>query len=420
MKYAEVKNKNYCATVVRVKKTVPLANCDNIVGFPCFGYQAIVSKDTKEGDIGILFPAEVQLSDSFVRANNLYRHNAKNADIEQKGYIEDNRRVRAVKFRGNRSDALFLPLTSLQYLGLPLSALKEGDEFDTLEGEEICRKYVIETRHGNNITSSTISKRVDVKFIPEHIDSANYFKYKDQLNKDVEVIVTQKLHGTSIRIANTIVKRNTSLLEKILRFFRVKIQETEFDYVFGSKKVIKDVNNSDQNHYYDVDIWTMEGKKLEGTLPENYIVYGELVGWTPMKAPIQKDYTYMLPEGQCELYVYRIAIINGQGILIDLSWDQVKEFCQQHGLKAVKELWRGKLRDFTVEAFLDKQFSEIYTDVVPLDAGIVDEGVCIRIDKLTPYILKAKSPLFLEHESKQLDSGEIDLETEGSEVACMS
>jgi hypothetical protein len=63
------------------------------------GLQALVSKDYKEGDLYVIFPAEVQLSHEFCSNNNLYRHSELNANPEAKGYIEDNRRVKAVKLR---------------------------------------------------------------------------------------------------------------------------------------------------------------------------------------------------------------------------------------------------------------------------------------------------------------------------------
>jgi hypothetical protein len=46
--------------------------------------------------------------------------------------------------------------------------------------------------------------------------------------------------------------------------------------------------------------------------------------------------------------------------------------------------------------------------------GLVDEGVCVRWDGLQPLILKAKSPVFLGHETKLLDRGETNLEDVGS------
>lgn len=419
MRFEKPENENYCATVVKLKALVPLENSDNIVGTPIFGFQAIVSKNHQVGDIGIVFPVETQLSEEFCRENNLFRHNDLNKDKEQKGYLEDNRRVKAVKFRGNVSNALFMPLESLSYLGIKIADLKEGDEFDKIEGHEICKKYVVRlagSRQNHQPKPKTF-KRVDTKYIPEHFDNDNFFKFRDQLKPEQEIVVTQKLHGTSIRIAHTIVLRKLNLFEHVLKFLGVHIQETEMDYVFGSRRVIKDVNNPYQADFYDVDIWTQEGKKLEGVLPENFIVYGELIGWTPTNAPIQVDYTYHLPQGVCELFVYRIAFVNKEGIVVDLAWEHLKEFCSSHGLKYVPEIYRGTLKDFDVSKYLDKKLNDEFRNALPVGEKLVDEGVCIRVDKMTPYILKAKSPIFLEHESKMLDKGEIDLETEGSENA---
>ena len=116
MKLIPPANPNYAATVIRVKNLVPLANCDNVVGLPLMGMQAIVGKDTKVDDLGILFPTEVQLSEEYLRFNNLYRHTELNADPNAKaGYFEYNGRVKSMKFRGHRSDAFFMPLESLLF-----------------------------------------------------------------------------------------------------------------------------------------------------------------------------------------------------------------------------------------------------------------------------------------------------------------
>lgn len=415
MKFEKPVNENYCATVVKIKKLVPLENCDNVVGTPIFGYQAIVSKDHKIGDIGIFFPAEVQLSEDFCKNNNLFRHSELNKDKKEVGYIEDNRRVKAIKFRGNVSNGLFMPLTALKYLRIDLEELNEGNEFDKIDDKEICKKYQIQVfEYHNHQHQPKKERRVNTIHIPEHFDSEMYFRNSDTIKQNEEIIVTQKLHGTSIRIANTIVKRKKTILDRVAGLLGANIQEFEHDYIFGSRKAIKDPENKDQQDFYDVDIWTEEGEKLRGILPENYIIYGELIGWTRTGKAIQKDYTYRLPEGTCELYVYRIAIVNMQGIVTDLSWDQVVEFCKKNGLKPVPELWRGKHKNFKPEKYLDIAFNPKYKNCVPTEKGFVDEGVCIRVDKITPYILKAKSPMFLEHESKMLDTGEIDLESQAS------
>ena len=213
-----------------------------------------------------------------------------------------------------------------------------------------------------------------------------------------------------------------------MKFPKIKIPRYEYDVVYGSRKVIKDPNNPNQNHYYDNDIWTEYGKKIAELIPEGYIVYGELVGWTPDGAPLQKNYTYHLHKGECELFVYRVSFINKQGVLADLSWDGVRNFCAARGLNWVPELFRysgntyepwcpGKF-EWQVDSLMDNRYTDLHARTpavdVPLtlsDKKSVDEGVCIRQEGVVPTILKAKSPKFLEHETKLLDKDEVDMES---------
>jgi hypothetical protein len=415
MKFEVPKNANYAATVVKITNIIPLEGCDNIIATTILGYQAIIGKDIKKGSLGIMFPAETQLSPEFVKENNLFRHPELNKNSKEKGYIEDSRRVKAVKFRGHRSDCLFIELKSLKWTGIKIKDLKEDDTFDFINDKEICRKYVLYESNGPGKQLNQIRKfkRVDEKYIPQHIDCDQYLRVANKIPDNAYFIVTQKLHGTSIRIANTIVKRKLNIFERLLKKVGVKIQQTEMDYVFGSRKVIKDVNNPDQKHFYDVDIWTTEGKKLEGLIPEQFIVYGELIGYTPTGGAIQTDYTYDLTTNLSSLYIYRVAFVNETGFVVDLSFDQMVEFCKQRGLKYVPVLWRGYKKDFKVEEFIDKRFYDGgNTTCVKLShPTLPDEGICMRIDGMTPYITKTKSPTFLQHETKLLDKGVIDMES---------
>jgi len=421
MKIDKPINQNYCATVVKIANIVPLENCDNVVATTIFGLQAIVGKDTKIGDIGIVFPAETQLSEDFCKNNNLYRHAEKNKDTTQQGYIEDNRRIKAVKFRGNVSNCLFSSLDSLLWTKIKLDSLVEGDSFDFLNGKGICKKFVIKIHEprANHQHVPKFFQRVEPKYMPEHFDTENYFKNVGTLNPETDIIVSQKIHGTSIRIGNTQVLRKLNLFEKGLKKLGVKIQEREFDYVYASRKVVKDINSPYAQGFYDTDIWTEEGSKLKGLIPENYIIYAELVGWTSGGGQIQEDYNYGIEKGKAELYVYRVAIINNQGISQDLCWDHMIEFCKSVGLKTVCEVWRGKLKDFKVDDFINKRFfEEGYRNCLSLgdNKDLVDEGVVVRVDRRTPYCLKAKSPIFLEHETRILDKGVEDLESSQTEV----
>jgi hypothetical protein len=419
MKLQKPENENYAATVVALQSIVPLEGSDNIVGTPLFGFQAIVGKDSQPGDLGIVFPAESQLSVEYAKENNLFRHGDLNRDESAKGYLEDNRRVKAMKFRGHRSDCLFMPITSLSYIkGLKLEELKEGDTFDKLGDHNICNKYVVKRTRNEARLEKNKEKfiRVDKKFMPEHYDSDQYYRNSDVIPPERLITVTQKLHGTSIRVGHTVVRNRLGVRARLAKLIGVKVQEHSMDYVFGSRKVIKDVNNPNQNHFYSTDIWTEEGAKLTGKIPENFLLFGELIGWTPEGNPIQKNYTYQVPEKTCDLYIYRVAFINAQGFVCDLAWDQVKEFCRDRDIRTVPELWRGPHKEFVVEDFIDTKYHEQgYPGAVPLDkASPVDEGVCIRADGIAPYILKAKGPEFYAHETKMLDEEALDVEAEES------
>ena len=418
MKLQQPENPNYVATVVRLKTINDLEGMDNVVGASIFGFQAIIKKGTPAGEIGIFFAPETQLSEEFARENNLFRHGDLNKDESASGYLEDNRRIKAMKFRGHRSSGLFLSLESLKWTGINIDELNEGDSFDSLNGHQICTKFM-RKKAGVPRTERNKEKkfvRVDEKFLPMHYDSENYFKNKHHIKGNRRIVVTQKLHGTSIRIGNTSVLRKLTAIDKIARFLGAHIQEKEFDHVFGSRKVIKDINNPNQNHFYGTDVYTEEGSKASENVPENFIIYGELIGWISPGSAIQKNYTYRIDNGERKLFVYRVALVTNQGRLVDLSWDQVKEFCRDKGFNHVPELYEGLHRNFKVEKFLDTNyFKDGFKNAVPLDdESPCDEGVCIRVDGLAPYILKAKSPKFFEHETNMIDRGVEDIEAEES------
>jgi len=409
----DMKNEaNYAPQVVRVHSLVELPGLDNLRAFPVGGYQALVSKDTLPGTLMVVFPAECQLSGVWAARLNLHRHSELNDDPSVAGYLEDSRRVKAIKLRGHNSNALAINASAF---GLDDS--HEGAIFDHIDGVEVSRKYLVKVPQTNNAAKSQQEKawkRVDTKFLPEHIDTENYWRNKHLIPQDAHVTVTQKVHGTSIRLANTIVQRRLTWLERLAVRLGVKVATTEYDYVFGSRKVIKDPNNPNQDHYYDYDLWSQEGAKYQHLIPKNVILYGELIGWTGANSPIQSNYTYNVPNGEAHLYIYRVAIVTEDGGLYDLSWEGVKAFCASRGLNVVPELWDGPHYMFIPENWIDVAFYPEYPHAVPLsDKKSVDEGVVIRVEGVIPFVTKAKSPIFLGHESSLLDKETVDIESTG-------
>ena len=175
----------------------------------------------------------------------------------------------------------------------------------------------------------------------------------------------------------------------------------------------KKTDISDQpKHYYGSDVWTETGASIFDKIPENVIIYGELIGWVGAGQPIQAGYTYQIPEGRRELYVYRVAVIAPDGGLYDLSWNGVKEFCNDHGFKHVPELWAGFHMDFNPDEWVDLRYrDEGFTQALPLsDPKSVDEGICVRAEGVIPLVTKCKGEKFYNYETKVLDSGKAEAE----------
>lgn len=418
----EVKDVNYAATIVQVDRLVELENADRMYGVPFFGMQALVSRSSVfHGQLGVLFPTECQLSEEFCKQNNLFSNQELNANTEVKGYISSNRRVRAIKLRGHNSNCLFMPLESLQAIGIDTSKLTAGDTFNSIDGIEVCRKYIIRqnTPRGKGPkVSNKIEPRAIAKLIPEHIDTENWWRNEHKIGENEVVIATQKLHGTSVRLTNQLCKRRLSFFERFLnrlKLFGVNVELLEYDFLAGSRRVIKDIKDRaylNKDHYYTEDIYNQALSRYKNSIPKGFVVYGELIGWVG-QSEIQKNYNYKIKEGDFELYVYRVAFVNPDGLSVDLDWQQVKRVCHEWGFKHVPEIYVGPKKDLNVDEYIDKRFVEELglRQCVPLgDKSPVDEGLAIRVDGITPFILKAKCPVFLGHETKILDDGVVSIE----------
>lgn len=178
-----------------------------------------------------------------------------------------------------------------------------------------------------------------------------------------------------------------------------------------------------QQHFYaDGDLWTKyaDEHKIADRIPKDHIIYGELVGFTSEGKAIQKNYTYDALPNQAMLYVYRVAVVTADGHTVDYSDAQMRQWCAERGFDTVPLLAWGDHVNFDPTIWLERRYYEEWMKQglnwaeapVPLShQTLVDEGVCIRYDGPHGiYILKAKSPSFLEHESKVLDEGDADLE----------
>lgn len=422
---------NYCAIIVKLNSTVKLEGLDNLVGAPILGMNALISNFYQTGELYVLLPTEVELSHEFCYENNLYDRHELNKVPIVKGYVSTKRRVRAIRLRGHNSNALLLKLDSLKYTGYDLLTLKEGDSFNELNGHEICKKYVVRRQYSTGQKPPKVRKLkmrqlYDSKLMPEHVDTMHWGRNHHKVSDDARVVVSQKLEGTSARFANQKVVRypkwiigaltklyaagygNWRITKYIERLFR----KFEYSPVAGSRRVIK-LRELEQSHYYNEDVWNKVLDWIAHLIPKNWVIYGEIIGWDGEKA-IQPKYTYHLPKGSMDFFVYRIAIVNEDGISVDLGYDTMKKWCEETGLKICPEIWRGKKSDFDYQSYMDIRYKDSgFSQCLQLsDKDTVDEGVVIRIEdgEMTPTLYKAKSPIFLNFETKQLDNDVVSIE----------
>lgn len=437
------KNRNYCATVVRLNHFRELPGCDRLKAAVIFGNQVIVSKDTPEGSIGLFFPVETQIFREFLANNNLYRKPEwGNVNPEQRGFFEEHGRVRTQKFRGHKSEGFWVPITSLSYLGISLDEFQPGMEFDEIADHPICKKYIprYQSRVGTGQTSrarvsQAVERIVDRQF-RFHPDTEQLRKHIREITPDTLISISDKWHGTSAVIGNLLTKRPLHWYERLAKKLGIKVQEEEYNLVWSSRRVVKGVGDEveNKNHFYGEDIWGIVAKEIAYGLPKGVTVYGEIVGYMPNGQPIQKmggkPYSYGCQPGTHRFVVYRVTMTNVDGRVVEYSWSQMRDFCLLYGLEMVKELYYGyasgicdptdyKDIEEWQEGFLRKLEACYVNDgnCQYCNNGLPAEGIVLRIDHLeSSRAYKLKNFRFLEGETKELDKGVLDMETAESDA----
>lgn len=432
---------SYNGIVTKIESVRSHTNADRLQIASILGYQVIVSLDAKQGDIGILFPDDGQLSMEYATANNLIAGVDENGN-KTGGYFDHNRRVRAQKLRGEKSEAYFAPLESLSFTGYDISKLNVGDRFNTLNDIPICNKYITKATQeagAKKNKKGKEEKQFTKKFnqhlktlFPEHKETDQFKHYADKIPYGSNITITSKFHGTSGRVSYIPVITKLNWLQSIANklFFGNK-DHYHYDYVHGSRRVIL-TKDSDGGYYKGTDFRNKCLERFKNKLNKNEIVFFEIVGYTDTGASIMptvntekmKDkeftkrfgknmtYKYGCIEGVCEIYVYRMAIVNPDGHLEEMPWSRVKQRCNEMGIKHVVEI-----DNFVYTDSVDlKEVVEHLTDGVDLAEGVdeshIREGVCIRVDSNDgkSNIYKNKCFVFKVLEGICKDTGVVDME----------
>ena len=134
----------YQALITKVEQIRPHSNADKLELVIVQGSTVVVGINNYQlGDLVIYFPEQGQLSDAYCVHNDLYPRVDEAGVRLGGGFIDTkSRRIRAQKFRGEKSEGLVMPISSLEGLvdKKQLDLLVYGTSFTELGGVVICNK----------------------------------------------------------------------------------------------------------------------------------------------------------------------------------------------------------------------------------------------------------------------------------------
>lgn len=452
---------NYLATVIECPELKPHPNADKLELATVFGGDVIVAKGSyQKGEKLVYFPVESCISEKFLSWANLLDKAELNADGKTKGFFSSkNGRVKAVKLREIPSQGFLFKVSKLsEYYNISESFFKAGESFNTVKDDLLVKKYVATVRKVGvqNESKKRIPKWVEktIRLFPLPIrkplyNGINYFYDKNKkgigslivdghwhfhyktegagrnifkINPDDSIVVSSKWHGTSAVYGNILCRKPFNIFRYIGQKIGFNIVETEHKLVYSSRSVLK---NRRDGKFTD-DVWGVVASRLDGKIPKNFTIYGEIVGYSSANKMVQKNYDYGVKQGECDFFVYRMTENTPNGVR-ECSWNEIETFCMVGGLKHVPVYYKGLAKDMfdipytsdlepTVwrEEFLTSLKAKYLDKTCEFcTTGAVNEGVVLR-NETDPNknALKYKSPKFLIGESADRDKGETNMEEE--------
>lgn len=397
----------YSAYITKLKNLKKHPNADRLQLGECFGNTVCVSLDYKEGQLGVYFPTDGQLSIIFAERNNLLRKKD-NIGNNIGGYLDpDKRNIVTIKLRGEKSDGLFLTLDCLSTF-CDIKTLKEGDAITTINGVLICEKYI---PNKMNLEVSNLEKPVKKIKLPiapmfiEHSDTQQ-LAYNLQNIKNGDLIeISLKMHGTSQRTGYLPVLKGfkRTFWDRILRKSGTPIYD--YGYISGTRHTV--LEDYEGGYYGDNAFREAHSKRFENKLWKGETVYYEIVGYVNENATIMnvckndklgKDFVRKYGEstifhygcgiGQSETYVYRMTITSPEGNIIEYSPELLRLRCEQMGVQAVPVFETQLLKEENSEILAKKimQLAEKYAEGAdPIGKAHIKEGVVVRIINKTKF-----------------------------------
>ena len=306
---------SYCGYVTELKNVRKHNNADRLLLGDCFGNTVCVSLNYTEGQLGVYFPCDGQLSEEFAKANNLLRLKDENGhSIPGGGYMDpDKRNVTAIKLRGEKSDGIFLPLHCLESFG-DITQLRAGDTIDVFNGHEICKKYIPKSNK-RNFAPSGVNKRTRKRAIIAQVPTFYEHKDTEQLAYNLDAFkpgdyieITLKMHGTSQRTGNLpVITYKRNWFDKLFNLDGKPVSNREC--ISGTRRTV--LHSYDGGYYGDNEFREKYNRFFNGKLWKGETVYYEVVGFTDKGVPIMndcnnaktKDEEFIMDGAECRLCV---------------------------------------------------------------------------------------------------------------------
>lgn len=224
----------------------------------------------------------------------------------------------------------------------------------------------------------------------KYTDLQNIKHFPDLFN-GMDVVVTEKLHGTNARFSVQ-EKESLTIWERVKKFFGLKV---DLEFLVGSRNCV--LKHRDPNHDLGFglgtagdNVYTRTAKQysLDKKLRKGEILYGEIIN-------VQKGYHYGLKEGQTAFVAFDLK---KEGKFLNHA--DFLALCRERGIPTAPVLFVGKF-DLT-------KILEMTEGVSVQDKGqLVREGVVIRTTEegnnpmTGRNILKSINPKYLLKEQSE-------------------
>ena len=483
---SERMSQEYCCTVVRLGEILPIEGANTVAKTLVNGRTIVIGKDHKEGDVMIYCSNETQLNFDFLSVNNMFQHIDQNCNAEEvnawmtehanddeevkteylrkhRGYFDDKARVRMKKLAGEISMGILFEFDNFVKW---CPALKDvnieelvGLDFDTVNDVLFVKPYVPALKTSEPAKSSRDAKRNKRlrkfdRMIPGqfafHYDTQLFEKVVSRFKPEDVVTISNKLHGTSYIIGNILVKQpkyQTGWFGKLYSkaFLRLPkfLQKTVdgYDVIYSSRSVIKNSTINENKKGYSAGLDRCFDKYYE--LLKDYIVpgvtlYGEIIGYeegsNKFIQTVGQGYDYRCKPGENKFMIYRVTLMEADGIKHDLNVMDVYEYTldlkrllEEKGRKDIADrihpidiFYHGTLKDLYPDLDVnehwhanllermknDKIFFGMEENEPMCRNAVPREGIVIRIDDdVINEAFKLKCLKFLGKEAKEMDKG---------------